>query len=454
MSAIKSFFVALWTQLRIFMSGIAGLARLIAMAIESLVGSGGSIRSRLTARLTSADGQRAIFDIARAFAPNVALSTKFIAAYDNSGTVLVTRFDDVKDVLSRDQDFEVVYAPRMMQITAGRNFFLGMQNTPEYTRDTTNMRLAVRRDDVLTIVKPFAAKKAAELVEAKTGRIDVPQDLTLRVPAQLLGAYFGTPGPSERQMIEWTTLMFWYLFIDLGADTELDARALDAAAQCRSYLDAAIQDRKAHPSSNDDVLNRCLAMQQAGLPGMDDLGIRDNLIGLIIGAIPTTSKAAVQALDLLLDRPDALAGAQGAAQSDDDELFARYVFEALRFNPVNPVIYRRAARKTVIAPHTLRSVEVPQSSMVLAANLSAMFDRLKIDDPNGFRIDRPADNYILWGDGLHACFGAHINRALIPAILKPLLRQRNLRRAAGPAGRIDSDNTPFPVHMWLEFEAA
>ena len=32
---------------------------------------------------------------------------------------------------------------------------------------------------------------------------------------------------------------------------------------------------------------------------MDDLGIRNNLIGLIIGAIPTTSKAAIQALDQL-----------------------------------------------------------------------------------------------------------------------------------------------------------
>ena len=107
------------------------------------------------------------------------------------------------------------------------------------------------------------------------------------------------------------------------------------AAEFRAYLVEAVRARTARSTTADDVLNRCLAMQTAGLPGMDDLGIRNNLIGLIIGAIPTTSKAAVQALDQLLDRPDALAGAQQAARDGDDDLLARYVFEALRFrNPI------------------------------------------------------------------------------------------------------------------------
>ena len=36
---------------------------------------------------------------------------------------------------------------------------------------------------------------------------------------------------------------------------------------------------------------------------------------------------------------------------------------------------------------------------------------------------------MLCGYGMHACFGAHINRAVLPAMLKPLLAQPNLRRA-------------------------
>ena len=53
---------------------------------------------------------------------------------------------------------------------------------------------------------------------------------------------------------------------------------------------------------------------------------------------------------------------------------------------------------------------------------------------------------------MHTCFGAYINRAVIPIILKPLLKQRNLRRAAGDAGRMDNQGTPFPVHQRLEFD--
>jgi cytochrome P450 len=185
---------------------------------------------------------------------------------------------------------------------------------------------------------------------------------------------------------------------------------------------------------------------------MDDLGIRNNLIGLIIGAVPTISKAAVQALDQLLDRPEVLAAAQEAARKNDDAGLANYVFEALRFNPLNPLIYRRAVRDTEIARNTLRGRTIPASTMVLAVNLSAMFDPLRIARPNEFRVDRPWSDYILWGYGLHTCFGAYINAALIPALLKPLLQKPGLRRAAGKAGQIDSGDTPFPAHLVLEFD--
>jgi cytochrome P450 len=267
-----------------------------------------------------------------------------------------------------------------------------------------------------------------------------------------MGEYLGTPGPSERQMIEWTSIMFWYLFIDLAGDPAVAAKARNTARNCRDYLDSAIRERKQTPTARDDVLNRCLAMQAAGLPGMDDLGIRNNLIGLLIGAVPTTSKAAIQALNELLDRPDALAAAGRAARMDDDGLLSRYIFEALRFNPVNPIIYRRAARDAVIAKGTLRARKVAKGTMVLAANLSAMFDPLRLDAPKTFRVDRPWDDYLLWGYGLHTCFGEHINRMLIPATLKPLLKTIGLRRTLGRDGLIDTDGTPFPAHLVLEFD--
>ena len=51
-------------------------------------------------------------------------------------------------------------------------------------------------------------------------------------------------------------------------------------------------------------------------------------------------------MDELLNRPDALATAQKAARADDDALLAQHCWEALRFNPFNPVLYRRATHDT------------------------------------------------------------------------------------------------------------
>jgi cytochrome P450 len=442
---LRSLIAALRIRLAMAVAAGAALAVLAVRVVSALPASDRA--ARLAALLAATDMQRRVFAVLRAVAPNLVLRRRLIAAYESTGTAIVTRHADVTEVLEREADFAVVYEPRMRAITDGENFFLGMQDSAAYARDVSAMRLAVRRDDVAERVVPPVASRAAAIVAAAPGRIDVPADLTLPVLAHLVGAYFGTPGPTPRDLTEGTTLMFWWLFADLAADPALAPRALDAAAATRAWLDAAIAARQATPTEDDDVLNRCLALQRAGTPGMDDLGIRNNLIGLLIGLVPTLSKASVLALAQLLDRPDALAGAQAAARSGDDAAVAAHVFEALRFDPVNPIIYRRALADTEIARGTLRARRIPAGTMVLAANLSAMFDALAVEAPESFRTDRPWRDYMLWGYGMHACFGAQINRAVIPQMLKPLLMQPGLRRAEGAAGRVDGGGTPFPQHF-------
>lgn len=446
--------VATWRRLLLLAEGVGAALLLAGAGLAALLRGSGPLGARLAAILASPVGQRRVFAVLRLVQPNLRVGRLLVTAYANSGTALVTRRDDVIDVLSRDDDFGVVYGPRMKTITGGENFFLGMQNTPRYTRDVSNMRLVVRREDVPSVVAPFVAREAEGRVAAAPGSLDVPQALTLPVAAGLLDHYFGTPGPSRAAMIDWTTTLFWYLFLDLKADPALDGRAVAAAAAFRDWLDGHIAARKASGEVRDDVLGRCLALQASGTPGMDDRTIRDNLIGLLIGELPTTSAAATLALDELLDRPTALAGAQAAARTGDDAGVAAHVFEALRFRPLNPVIYRRALRDATVAGGSLRACRIREGTMVFAANLSAMFDPLAVPQPGRFRTDRPWETYMLWGSGLHLCFGAHLNRATLPGLLKPLLARPGLRRAEGPRGRIDQDGTPFPAHLHVVFDCS
>jgi cytochrome P450 len=393
--------------------------------------------------LLKPEGQRRVFAVLRAFQPNLALKRPFVKAYGNSGAVvIVTRRSDVLEVLSRDADFEVVYGPRMRTITGGADFFLGMQPGWPYERDVSAMRLAARRSDVPKIVLPLASRMAREIVDAAPGALDVAADLAGPIPAAIVETYFGVTGPDRADLIDWTTTLFHYLFVDLAADPALGARAEAAAAALRDRIGALVAERKGS-EPRDDVLGRCLALQAAGTPGMDDRGIRDNLVGLAIGAVPTIAKAATLALDALFDRPGALSSAQAAAAAGDAARLEGFVWEALRFNPHNPVIYRRAVRDATIAAGAFRAQRVKQGAMVFAANHSAMFDPLAVPDPAAFRPDRPFETYIHWGYGLHRCFGDAINRAAIPAILAPLLAKPGLRRVA----LRDDGGTPFPKSL-------
>ncbi|WP_237072483.1 cytochrome P450 [Pseudaestuariivita rosea] len=433
-------FTTSFRVLLVWGQGLLSLIRLIGLGIGAAT-KGGAIGKNIAAAFGQTVNQRHAASVLRAFWPNLVLKRSFVKAYENNGTAIITRHNDCLDVLNRDADFEVVYGSRMRKLTGGNNFFLGMQPGWDYTRDTSAMHLAMRRSDVAKIILPRAQSLAKDLVANTNGQIDLPADLTLRVLWDMTDTYFGTGGPDAATMQDWATILFWYLFEDLAADPNFETKALDYAEQMRRYLDDAIADRKANPIRAEDVLNRCLALQSVDTPGMDDLGIRNNLLGLLIGAIPTISKACCYAMDELLNRPDALRSAHQAAIAGNDDLMAQYIWEALRFKPHNPVIYRRATRDTVVARSTLRRAKIKKGTMVFTTTLSAMFDLHAIHAPNDFRTERSWGDYIIWGYGMHTCFGAAINRAIIPAILKPVLAQKNLRRAMGSAGQIDTQGT-------------
>ena len=361
------------------------------------------------------------------------------------GQAFVTRFDDVSEVLERDWVFQVPYAEKMGKVTNGSNFFLGMQNTEQYTRDVSNMRLAASREDIGEIIIPFVETTATEILSASNGKMDVVQGLSRVVPTRLIGKYFGTPGWNENEFTDAATLMFQFLFYP--DDAEVEKNALIAAEKTRQYLDQVIVERKSNRNQHNDVLERCLKLQDAEIPGMEDQDIRNNLIGLIIGAIPTTSKCVATTLNYLFDQPELLVTAQQSARADDDAAMVQYVQESLRLNPFSAGIQRVCVEDYIVAKGTLRSTKIPKGTIVLAATQSAMMDQRKVDQPSKFRLDRPSYIYMHFGYGLHTCFGQYINLAQIPAILKAVLKQKELRRVA------DMKSVgPFPVNLEIEFD--
>lgn len=364
-------------------------------------------------------------------------------------TYLTSRYDDVREVFATDPAFGVIYQPKLDVIMGGEPFFLGMGDTPQYRHDTDAMRKVILRSD-LPVLAARVEAEAERIVAAAGGRIDVVDTLTRAVTFDFLSDYFGVPPPAGGDLRVWATRLFEFQFADQGNDPALRADVDQIAPALRAHIDAEIARRHTAPGK-DDVLGRCLELQAAGASGFSDVEIRTALMGFIVGGPPQPPMVVPNAMEQLLRRPDALAGAQAAARADEDDVLRGYVWEAMRFDPLAPGLPRKVLADWTIARGTAHATTVPAGAGVLAAFASAMMDPRRVADPKRFDPTRPASDYIHFGYDLHHCFGRYINHATLHLMLKPLLKRQRLRRAPGAAGKLVK-NGAFAARLVVEYQ--
>jgi len=370
------------------------------------------------------------------------LMRRFKPILSLGGTIVTSRYDDVREVFENDALFAVPYQEKLDVIMDGQPFFLSLPDTPAYHEGVNAMRKVVRPEDVGALLAPACNAMAERVVAEAQGRLEVVDALVRRVTFDLLADYFGVPQPPNGDLKVWGTRLFEFQFADGGNDPSLRAEVDEIAPALRAHIDGEIARRRGSPGDKDDVLGRCLVLQAAGEPGFSDVQMRTALMGFIVGGPPQPPMVVPQALEQLLRRPEALAGAQQAARDDDDAMLAGFVFEAMRFDPLAPALPRVAMADGSIAAGTSRERAVKKGAHVMAALSSAMMDERQVPEPRKFDPTREPPEFMHFGSGHHTCFGIHINKAILPGLLKPLLKRPNLRRAPGKAGHL-SKRGPF-----------
>jgi cytochrome P450 len=366
--------------------------------------------------------------------------------------VMVTRYDDVKEVLANDAVFPVPWGDKVKALDGGPNFVLGMQDDADYRRYQQQVMRIFTRDDVAKIVAPMAARFAKEIIDRSRGRLDAIEDFITRVPILICKHYYGmTMAPEEEvDFGHWTIAMSDFMFGDPTNSPLLRRVGLAAGDRMRPLVDRAIAAAKAGQVP-DTLLARMIELQRRGDGGFTDEVIRTIIIGMICGFVPTNTLAAGNILQTLFERTGFMAPTRTAALAGDDDLLARCLFEAMRFQPLNPGPSRVCVKDYTIAAGTPRAKKVRAGTPVLAGTFSAMFDDRQVDDPFTFNPDRPATDYLMFGSGLHWCLGKFIAVAQITQTLKPLLVKNRLRRAAGKDGQLQLLG-PFPQHLIVEFD--
>ena len=278
---------------------------------------------------------------------------------------------------------------------------LAEQDEPEHMRSRRLVNLSFMPKNVANLSE--AVKKAThELIDGfiANGHADVGRILADPVPAIVTALLLGFPPEDGPKFDYWTTAL---------SHEFLNSRetALPKIAEMYAYFEANIERRKREPG--DDILSQVINTEVDGqrLSHQELLGFSTVLL---IGGIENSAKLIGSALwrlgwDVELRRrlladPSKMTGAV-------DE-FLRY------YSP--GVIGRIVNRETTIAGCTMK----PGQQLILDLPI-ANRDPRSFPHPDAFIIDRPRNNHLALGNGLHVCLGQHLIRMEARVVLQEFL---------------------------------
>jgi len=373
---------------------------------------------------------------------------------------LVTRFDDVREILKMYKVFTVKpYVPKM------DNYLMAHDDDALHTREKSLMQFMLNRDD-LPRVRSMVADIARGILGKANGQIEVVNNFCRMVPATLVQKYFGLTGANREDLIEWSYWNQYDTFHNHPFDLvppELSQRIIErhneTSKKLGSYITMLIAKRflavKAEKLTfstiirlQDDIVTRMLRTSFAKELDFDIKRLGVNAGGLLIGAIETTSQAVAQVLQYLFQHPEWLATAQAAAQKEDTTEFDGVVWEALRFVPITPYLFRTTASDYTAAKGTNHETVLRAGTYVLPVTLSAMFDERAFESPDEFMPQRNWYNYFHFGFGNHECLGRYVGMVMIPEMVRQVL----LKKGVETKGNIDYKSGPFPESYNLSWD--
>jgi cytochrome P450 len=387
--------------------------------------------------------------------------------------LVVTRAREVREVLGRFDDFTLGES-----IEPGMpwgNFLMTVDWRQRHAQEREWLQSAVDRIADPARLRAIVDQRCRQQIAAANGRIDVVSDLLEPVVVDIADKYFGVPplAGSTRDMAHAMRDLAGIIMVKPPIGSKPWSRAHSHIAKITDLVvneisGAASSAAGSHPTvTNDTLLTRFVQrLGTSGAPAWFDKDwIRRYLTGLLATGGATIVRAAAGAIDQILAHPDALQEAQKVARaleqairSGDDQrvntlrtTLRHFVYEALRFRPMLPLLVRDTPRDTVIAYGTKKARLVRAGTRVLAPPLSAMFDREAVPDPSSFDATRPFDQYLHFGFGARECFGRYIAEITLLEVFRSLLLLKGLSRTVDTKGQLQFDG-PVAVGLFVTFQ--
>jgi cytochrome P450 len=326
---------------------------------------------------------------------------------------LITRHDDIKDVLSdhvrfsngRPPGFVLPGAPTIPeeeQASARSGNLLGL-DPPEHQRLRRMLtpEFTIRR---MQRLQP----RIVEIVDAQLDAMEdagPPTDLVasfaLAVPSLVICELLGVPYQDRDDFQRRSVRQ-----LDFSVPI---AERLDLQRQGRAYMHSLVERSRQHPG--DDILGMLVREHGAGLTDDELVGIAGLL--LLAGHETTSNMLGLGTL-ALLRHPSQL-----AAVRDHPEVVGPAVEELLRWlSIVHSAIPRITTTDVEIA-----GVPIPAGQLVFVSLPSGNRDPDFIDAPEVLDICRGAIGHLAFGHGVHHCLGAPLARMEMRTAFPALLRR-------------------------------
>src|SRR3984885_8589577 len=387
--------------------------------------------------------------------------------------LVVTRARDVREVLERFDDFTLgdFIAPGMPWGTV----LMTVDWRNQQAQERQLLQNAVHPTDTQKI-RTIAAARCRRQIDAAGGQIDVVSQLLEPVVVDIAAEYYGIPplAGCARKMANAMRDLAGIIMVNPPVGLEPWSHSRDSIANVTALLleelsrkTSALAGPPATPPG-DDLLTRLVQrLRASGNPDwFDEDWIRRYLTGLVATGAATIVRAGAQAIDRILAHPAALEKARAVAieldqeeqhgtQQRVDELrctLRHFIYEALRFRPMLPLLIRDTPRETVIAYDTKQARVVRAGTRVIAPPLAAMFDPEAFHMPTRFDATRPFECYLHFGFGPRHCFGQYIAETVLLEIFRSVLVLPDLSRAAGSKGRLAFDG-PVATGLVVTFQS-
>jgi cytochrome P450 len=354
--------------------------------------------------------------------------------------VFVGRHVDAVDVLSRDLEFLIgpVNAGKIDEVNGP--FILGLDRGATLVRERAALYRALARVDLgrKGALRTQIESEAKRRVAAAGEEIDAVGGYARLIAAMTAQGLFGISGMDQTLFMDVSRALFGHIFLNLGNDEKIRARALRAAPYLRKWLLDEIEKRRKTGERHPDMMDALI--HDPEIPD-DDEGndlVRRTLGGMLVGSIDTTATCVAKIITILGQDKTLASGI--AADVDDFPRLHGWCWEALRRWPHNPLVLRSAAIDTQLA-----GVDIRANDQIFVITQSAMLDTSVFPAPQVLNPARPLGPYLHFGGGLHPCAGRDVNAFQIPILVRELVR-----RGIKSVGTIDWAG-PFPDRLPVTF---